>query len=64
MSGYARKRRGEEHHGSVLTEAQVREVRRLVEGEDICIVCAAKLLKINKSTAWDVANYRTWRSVK
>lgn len=63
MSGYARERRGEAHHNAKLTDAKVRELRRLVEQKGICITCAAKLIGISKSAAWDAASYVTWRHV-
>lgn len=56
---------GEAHHGSRLTEQQVRDLRQLV-ADGICVCCAQKFLKLtcSYSTAWDAANYTTWRHVK
>lgn len=64
MSGYTRQRRGEAHHAAKLTEAKVRELRRMVEEKDICITCAAKLLDVGRNAAWDAARYVTWRHVR
>jgi len=63
MTGYARRHRGEAHHSAKLTDAKVRELRRLVEDVGVCIACAAKVVGISKSAAWDAANYVTWRHV-
>lgn len=62
-AGYSSSRRGEEHHNAKLTEDKVRELRRLVEEVDICIACAAKIVGVNKGTAWDAVHYKTWKHV-
>lgn len=56
---------GETHHGAKLTEQQVRDLRQMV-ADGICVCCAQKILKLecSYSTAWDAANYTTWRHVK
>lgn len=56
---------GDDHHAAKLTEESVRELRRLV-ALDVCVMCAVKVLdlEVAQSTAWDAANYTTWRHVR
>jgi|APGre2960657373_1045057.scaffolds.fasta_scaffold90035_3 hypothetical protein len=56
---------GDSHHASKLTEETVRELRRMA-AEGICVGCAQKVLGLTcaYSTAWDAANYTTWRHVR
>lgn len=58
--------KGEKHHAAKLTEAQVRELRRLVEQVGVCVPCAGKVLglRISRKTLWDAANYVTWIHVR
>ncbi len=62
--GYRNLPVGQDHHSAKLTEDAVRELRRLV-GLDVCVNCARKVLGLNvhTATAWDAANYKTWRHV-
>jgi hypothetical protein len=55
---------GENHPSVKMTEKDVRELRRLV-AMDVCVNCAVKILGLNVSqtTAWEAANFMTWRHV-
>lgn len=55
---------GKFHHASKLTDEKVRELRRLV-AKDVCVPCACKVLGLDVAvtTAWDAANYQTWKHV-
>ena len=63
--GYRNLPIGQDHHSAKLTEGAVRELRRLV-GLDVCVPCAIKVLglSVRPCTAWEAANYMTWRHVR
>ena len=54
--------RGEFHHSAVLTERKVRWLRRMND-RGLCVRCAAKLIGVSYTAAWDAVNYNTWRHV-
>ena len=54
---------GEAHHSAKLTATTVRELRRLHYDVGICCQCAAKLLNVNRQTAYDAINFYTWKHV-
>ena len=59
--------RGAAHHSTKLTEAQVREARRLKEKLGLCAGCIRTLIggeKVSPSTFWEMLNYETWKHVK
>lgn len=57
---------GEHHHCAKLTEAKVRELRRLVHDVGICSVCAGKIVcpEISSATVYDAVNFYTWKHVR
>ena len=57
---------GEQHHAAKLTEAQVRELRRLVHDVGLCTRCANKVVAPNVSaqSAYEAAHFYTWKHVQ
>lgn len=56
---------GESHHGAKLTEAKVRELRRLVHEVGLCHCCAHRLVapEVKKQTVYDAVHFYTWKHV-
>jgi uncharacterized protein with PIN domain len=55
---------GEDHHSARMTEAQVRELRRLHHEVGICCRCASKVVGVNRSAGYDAINFYTWKHVR
>ena len=57
---------GEDNAKACLTEAKVRELRRLVHDKGLCRACAHRLLapEVRYITAVKAINFITWRHVR
>lgn len=55
---------GEAHHAAKLTEAKVRELRRLHYDVGVCIKCACLIVGCKKQTGYDAITFVTWKHVK
>lgn len=55
---------GEAHHAAKLTEANVRELRRLHYDVGVCIKCACLIVGCKKQTGYDAITFVTWRHVR
>jgi len=60
--GHSNRRRGEHNSKARLTEAKVREMRRLFAAGMIS-QRLAEMFEVNSGTAWNVVHGRTWRHV-
>lgn len=54
------RRRGEDHHGSKFTEAQVREVRRLLSDGEISQRAIARRFSVSNPTIISIKTRKTW----
>ena len=55
---------GEAHHKAKLTEALVRELRRLHYDLGLCQTCACKLQGVHPQTGHDAISFITWKHVR
>ena len=55
------RRRGEDHHFAVLTDAQVERIRQMHEGGGWSYGALAKVFEVGRSTIFDICTHRRRR---
>lgn len=56
-------RRGKDHHKAKLTEAQVKEIRRLHTEEKISTYELSYQFDVGQSNIWNIVNRKIWKEI-
>ena len=60
---YSRARKGEDHPMAILSEADVKEIRRLSKEEGLKPKQLAAMFGVSQVTAWNIVTNRSWKHV-